>query len=380
MYRGDGKIMSVKNLALFKMIEELAPKHMAEEWDNVGLQIGSPTAEVKRVLLALDVDEAVVREAEENAVELIIVHHPMLMKGIKSIDVDTVQGRLISRLIKSNITVYSAHTNLDSANGGVNTVLAKKLGLQNIKVLHATGNQKYVKLVVFVPVDYQEAVRTALGDAGAGWIGNYSDCTFRTTGMGTFRPREGSNPFIGQQEQVEQVQEVRLETILPVEKLSAIVKTMKLAHPYEEVAYDIYPVNNQGPAYGLGRIGTLPEEISFVEFVKQLKKALDIQVVKAGGIQQRKIKTVAVCGGSAGELWTKALAKGADVYVSGDIKYHTAQDITAAGLTFVDAGHFHSEFPIVQEVYNYLTTRCAEENINVEILTAKSNKDPFTYL
>ncbi|MBM7855767.1 dinuclear metal center YbgI/SA1388 family protein [Desulfohalotomaculum tongense] len=372
--------MPVKNKVIFNFLEELAPKHLAEDWDNVGLQIGSPSNEVKKVLLTLDVNEDVVREAEENDIQLIISHHPVLMKGIKNINTDTVQGRLISRLIKNNITVYAAHTNLDSADGGVNSVLAEKLGLKDVEVLYVTGNQKYVKLVVFVPDGYQDAVREALSKSGAGWIGNYSDCTFQTPGVGTFLPREGTNPFIGKQGRVERVEEVRLETIVPVEKLSSVIKAMVSAHPYEEVAYDVYPLNNQGPAYGLGRIGVLPREVSFTEFVQQLKEVLNLKAVKAGGPWDKRVKTVAVCGGSAAELWPQALAKGADVYVSGDIKYHTAQDMVAANLSFVDAGHYGSEVPVIEKIYNYLTACCAEKNIAVDFIISKKQKDPFTYL
>jgi dinuclear metal center YbgI/SA1388 family protein len=372
--------MSVKNRDLFRLVEELAPKHLAEDWDNVGLQVGSYMRDVKRVLLTLDVDEAVVQEAEAQNIDLIIAHHPLLMKGIKTINTDSPQGQVLSMLIKNNITVYSAHTNLDIAEGGVNSILAEKLGLQNVEVLHATGSQKYLKLVVFVPVDHQQAVTTALGNAGAGWIGNYSDCTFRTEGTGTFLPRVGSNPYIGTQGKVEQVAEVRIETIVPMEKLSAVVKAMKQVHPYEEVAYDVYPLNNQGPAFGIGRFGILPKKVKFAEFVGQLKQALNLNVVKAGGDQQKLVKKVAVCGGSAAELWPKALAKGADVYVSGDIKYHTAQDMLAAGIAFVDAGHYGSEVPVVQALYNYLSARCAAENIDIELMTTKSSQEPFVFL
>ncbi|MEG6616384.1 Nif3-like dinuclear metal center hexameric protein [Peptococcaceae bacterium 1198_IL3148] len=372
--------MSVKNRDLFRLIEELAPKQLAEDWDNVGLQVGNDIGEVKRVLVTLDVDEAVVKEAIEKEIDLIIAHHPLLMKGIKSINIDSPKGLVLSQLIKNNITVYAAHTNLDIADGGVNSVLADKLGLQNVEVLAVTGSQRYIKLVVFVPMEHQEQVRTALTNAGAGWIGNYSDCTFRTTGTGTFLPREGANPFIGVEGKVEQVAEVRIETIVPVEKLAAVVKAMEQAHPYEEVAYDVYPLNNQGPVFGLGRIGTLTEAVPFTEFVLQLKEALNLKTVKVGGDQQRLIKKVALCGGSAADFWPKALAKGADVYVSGDVKYHTAQDMVAAGLCFVDGGHYGTEIPVVQVLCNYLKTRCVEENFNVEIMTTKSYQEPFVYL
>jgi len=360
-------------------VEQLAPKQLAEDWDNVGLQIGNPAAEVKKVLLTLDLDEHVLTEAKEKQVQLIITHHPVLFKGIKNINFTTVQGRLIKELIKNDITVYSAHTNLDSATGGVNDVLAEKLELQNTEVLVVNGRQKFCKLVVFVPVNYQAVVGQALGQAGAGWIGNYSDCTFRTNGIGTFRPLSGSNPFIGKTNELETVQEVRLETNVPAEKLSAVIETMLGVHPYEEVDYDIYPLNNTGAAHGLGRIGQLPMELNFSDFLQQVRNALNLPMVKAGGQLDKRIKTVALCGGSAGDFWPTALAKGADVYLSGDIKYHTAQDMVNNGLAFVDAGHYHSEVPVVERLYHHLKKIMRQENLAVELYVAQTSTDPFIY-
>ena len=371
--------MPVINAQVFKILEELAPKHYAEEWDNVGLQVGSPSNEAKRILLALDLTEEVVREAEENHAELIITHHPLLMKGLKNINLDMMPGRIIARLVKNDITVYSAHTNLDSVNGGVNCVLAEKLELEDIQVLHITGSQQYAKLVVFIPKGHQDQVRDALSNAGAGWIGNYSDCTFQGIGTGTFRPRDGSNPYIGQHGEVEQVEEIRLETIVPMERIDDVIKAMTMAHPYEEVAYDIYPLKNRGTSRGLGRIGFLPQALPFSDFIKKVKQSLGLGIVKFGGMQNKSINSVAVCGGSGGELWPLALSKGADVLVSGDIKYHTAQDMTGAGLCFVDAGHFHSEIPVIEKLQSYLNNRFAAGNIDAEIMISKLQKDPFMY-
>lgn len=369
----------VTNKEIFSLVEELAPKRLAEDWDNVGLQIGNPHQEVSKVLLTLDLDERVLAEAKEKQVQLIITHHPLFMRGIKTIDSSTVQGRLIKELLVNDITVYSAHTNLDSAAGGVNDVLAEKLNLQHTTVLKINGHQKYYKLVVFVPVDYQEAVGRALGQAGAGWIGNYSDCTFRTEGIGTFRPLSGSNPFLGKHNELEKVEEVRLETIVPAEKLNLAVEKMRAAHPYEEVAYDVYPLYNQGPAYGLGRIGRLPEPLSFADFIQYVKDKLNLSLVRAGGDSNKKISTVALCGGSAADFWPVALARGADVYLSGDIKYHTAQDMLNNGLAFVDAGHYHSELPVIDKLYQYLRERLQQQKAAVELFVAQTDTNPFSY-
>lgn len=369
----------VVNKDLFQFVEELAPKKLAEEWDNCGLQIGDATARVKNVLLSLDLNEQVLAEAKEKQVQLIITHHPLLMRGIKNINLATAQGRLLRDLIKNNITVYSAHTNLDGAAGGVNDVLAEMLLLQNIEVLKTNGYQKYFKLVVFVPVAYQQAVGQALGHAGAGWIGNYSDCTFRTPGIGTFRPLTGSNPFMGKQNELAEVEEVRLETILPSEKLSTVLAAMQAAHPYEEVAYDIYPLNNQGSAHGLGRVGQLAIAMKFADFIQQVKDKLGLSLVKVGGALDGKVKTVALCGGSAAAFWPLALAKGADVYISGDIKYHPAQDMLDSGLSFIDAGHYQTELPVIERLYHYLTKRLQQQTKAVNLFISHTNTDPFTY-
>ncbi|ABO50969.1 protein of unknown function DUF34 [Desulforamulus reducens MI-1] len=365
---------------IVSMLEQIAPRHLAEEWDNSGWQVGDPAAGVSKVLLTLDVDAVVVREAVEKQVNLIISHHPLLMKGIKNIRLDEPKGELIAQLIKNNIGLYAAHTNLDSAAGGVNEQLAKRLGLQNIEVLHPAKGEKHLKLVVFVPVQQVEGVQRAISQAGAGWIGNYSDCTFSVQGEGTFRPLEGTNPFIGQQGQLEQVAESRLETIVPASKIKTVLKAMLEAHPYEEVAYDLYPLENQTSNAGLGRIGHLAETQSFADFIIAVKEALGLASVKVGGSMWKDVRRIAVCGGSGAELWPIAFAKGADVYITGDIKYHTAQDMLASGLNFIDAGHFATEHVILPELQRILSEACVKKNLVVEFMLTKRQSNPFMFL
>ncbi len=362
------------------IIEELAPRWLAEEWDNSGWQIGNPRAEVKKVLLALDVDDVILREAREKDVDLVICHHPLLMKGVKKIRLDEPRGALIAELIKNNIGVYAAHTNLDSAAGGVNTLLAERLGLQDLQVMHPSKGEKYLKLVVFVPAEHVAAVRQAISLAGAGWIGNYSDCTFQVKGTGTFRPLEGTNPYIGRQGQLEQVEEVRLETIVAGAQVKDVLKAMLEAHPYEEVAYDLYPLENQGGSFGLGRIGSLKEQKSFADFIIHVKEALGLATVKVGGGMWRDVRRVAVCGGSGGELWPVAAAGGAEVFITGDIKYHTAQDMLAAGLNFIDAGHFATEHLVLPAVQNKLAEACRQKNLDITVVVTKRQSDPFMFL
>lgn len=371
--------MPVECREIFNLIEEIAPPHMAESWDNTGLQVGDPRAEVDKVLLALDVNHRVAEEAKEKGAGLIVSHHPIMFKPHKSIRLDRPDGELIGYLIRNNITVYAAHTNLDAAAGGINTVLAGKLGLDDLNVLHETGWERYIKLAVFIPVGHVENVRTALSEAGAGWIGNYSHCTFMTPGTGTFKPMEGTNPYIGRKGEVEQVEEIKLETIVPTGKLDAVLRAMLEAHPYEEVAYDLYPLENSGPAYGLGRVGVLPEPVTFREFAEKVKKALGLPAVRLGGIFESHVRKVAVCSGSGAELWPAALDAGVDTFVTGDIKYHTAQEMLAAGLKFVDAGHYGTEAVFLPVLQSYLVDRCCKVSMAVKILLSQTNTDPFTY-
>lgn len=365
---------------IVRIIEEMAPRWLAEEWDNSGWQIGDPRAEVQRVLLALDVDQVVVREALEKDVQLIITHHPLLMKGLKSIRLDDPKGALVTDLIKNDIGVYAAHTNLDSAVEGVNALLAEGLQLENTEILLPSKAEKYLKLVVFVPQENAAAVRDAITQAGAGWVGNYRDCTFSVEGTGTFRPLAGTNPHIGQEGQLEQVAEVRLETIVPHAAVKPVLKAMLHAHPYEEVAYDLVPLENQVATTGLGRIGNLPEAQSLADFLIKVKGVLGLATVKVGGGMWKDLSRVAVCGGSGSELWPVAKAKGAEVFITGDIKYHTAQDMLAAGMSFIDAGHFATEHLVLPTLEKKLVEACLQRNLTVEFTLTKRQSDPFMFL
>jgi len=364
---------------IFDFIEEMAPCSQAEGWDNTGLQIGDPRAEVERIMLALDVNYDVVLEAKSRGAGLIVSHHPLLLKPLKSIRPDQPAGKLIEYIIKNGITVYAAHTNLDIATGGINSILAEKLGLIETSVLEPTGQERYIKLAVFIPAGHVEEVHQAVSEAGAGWIGNYSHCAFQTPGTGTFRPLSGTSPYIGREGKLERVEEVRLETIVPVDKLSSVLKAMIEAHPYEEVAYDLYPLENSGPAYGLGRVGRLAGPVSFREFARNIKEVLGLPAVRLGGSLENTVKKVAVCGGAGAKLWPAALRAGADTFVTGDVKYHEAQEMIAAGLNFIDAGHYGTETVILPVLQSYLEKRCLSGGLNVGIILSEVNTDPFVY-
>ncbi|MFZ5649059.1 MAG: Nif3-like dinuclear metal center hexameric protein [Bacillota bacterium] len=371
--------MQAKCREIFQVIEEISPSELAEDWDNCGLQVGDPEKMAERVLLALDMDEAVLSEAVERGAGLVITHHPLIFKGIKQLREDRPQGRLLAKIIRSGITVYSAHTNLDSAEGGVSAALAEKLRLTDIRVLRS-GGEKYLKLVVFVPVDDCDRVREAIAGAGAGWIGNYNECTFMVRGTGTFRPLEGTNPYIGSTGRLEKVDELRLETILPARLSGRVIRAMLAAHPYEEVAYDLYPLENRPVNSGLGRVGKLQESVMLEEFARRVKDALRVAAVRLGGPPAGTVRTVAVCGGSGGDFWPLALNAGADVLVTGDIGYHAARDILSAGISFVDAGHYGTERVVLEPLARSLGDRCRERGLEVEFMVSSLNVDPFSYI
>ena len=361
-------------------MEELAPPAWAESWDNVGLQVGAPDRPVQRVLVALELTGGVVEEAIAGQAGLIVVHHPAIFKPWKALRFDTPAGRRIERLVQAGIGLYAAHTNLDQAAGGTNDTLAASAGLTDHQVLFKVGEEKYLKLVVFVPRGHEDAVRDALAQAGAGHIGNYSHCTFQAPGTGTFLPLEGTNPFIGQQGKLEYADELRLETIVPESRLRKAVHAMLGAHPYEEVAYDVYPVANPGPERGHGRIGKLAEPVTLGALAERMKQQLGLTGLAMVGDPDKLVTTVAVGAGSGGMLIPHASRRGADVLITGDVKYHDAQDAADAGLAVIDVGHYNSEVIVVKPLAQYLRQRAAEDGLTVEIVEAQAGRDPFRFI
>jgi dinuclear metal center YbgI/SA1388 family protein len=364
---------------IIQYFEQFAPKHLAMEGDKIGLQVGTLQKEVKKVMIALDVLESVVDEAIAEGVDLIIAHHAVIFRPLKNLRTDLPAGRLYEKLIKHDIAVYVAHTNLDVAEGGINDLMAEALGLQDVDILEKWHEQKLKKIVVYVPLSHVEAVREAMSQAGAGWIGHYSHCTFGVQGTGTFMPREGADPYIGEQGKLEEVAEVRLETIMPEEIQARVLKAMTNAHPYEEVAYDIYPVEQAGSTWGIGRIGKLAKPISLHEFAEQVKSAFEVKGLRVVGDMDRMIQKVAVLGGDGNSFVPKAMFRGADVLVTGDIYYHTAHDAMAGGLSIVDPGH-NIEKIMKQGVKRVLDQRIKEDKLDTEIIVSKVNTDPFAFL
>lgn len=371
--------MSIKCQTVINLIERFAPKSLAEEWDNIGLQVGSPLEDISGVMVALDISDSVIEEAKAKGANLIVSHHPLIFKPLKNIRADLPAGKLITKVIRNSINIYCTHTNLDSALNGVNQTLAELIGLENIQVLNPDKYEKLYKFVVFVPESHAEKVREAITNSGAGWIGNYSECSFMTQGTGTFKALEGCNPYIGKIGKTEFVKEVRIETIVKENQIEKVTKAMFKAHPYEEVAYDVYPLANNINKLGLGRIGTLPETMTLEKFMSKVKEVLGVNYLRYTGESESLVSKVAVCGGSGASMIHKSVSAGADVLLTGDVKYHEGQDADALGIKIVDAGHFFTERPVVSKIASLLENALKEAGYSVPVYVSVENKDCFSY-
>lgn len=365
----------LKHGDLFQQMEKWAPKSLAYDWDPVGLQVGSSNGETKKVMITLDVTEAVVKEAAEKDVNLIIAHHPLLFKSVQHIDMDTIKGKVIQQLIKHDITVYAAHTNLDVAKGGVNDLLCDALKLDHTENLVPIESEQLFKLAVYVPQTHTESVREALGGAGAGHLGNYSHCTFQTSGTGTFKPLEDADPFIGEKLSSVKVEEHRLETIVREADVAEVLQAMKEAHPYEEVAYDIFLLHQTGEESGLGRVGYLPVEMSLEALCEKVKAAFSLEGLRFVGNPKQKVRKVAVLGGSGEKFVQQAIAQKADVYITGDMTFHAAQDAMEMGFSIIDPGHYVEEI-MKKATQNYLQQQFSQ----LDVIASTTNTNPFQFL
>lgn len=372
--------MAILCQTLMNIIEEMAPLGLAEDWDNVGLVLGDPQAKIEGVLIALDLNLGVVEEAQKEGTNFILVHHPPIFQGLKKINASEPQGKMLLKAMGYGLNVYAAHTNLDKVFGGVSDELARNIGLSEIEILVPGEEQKLYKLVVFVPKSHEGELRQAIGDAGAGFIGNYSHCTFRASGTGTFLPKAGAEPYLGKIGVEEEVLEFRLETIVPEDCLAAVLKAMFVAHPYEEVAYDLYFLANKSkPVAGLGRIGNLPGPLTLEALVGLVKNKLEIPNVKVVGGSAKSISRVAVCGGSGGSVIREAVSGGAQVLITGDVDYHQGQDAESLGLAIIDAGHGPTEKVILPRLASYLSANFISHKLMSPVLISKVNTDPWRY-
>ena len=338
-------------------LDDRFPPSLAEEWDRSGLQVGPLDAPCRRVLVALDFDLELLPKLPDT--DLLVTHHPILFRPLSQLRPKTPLGKKLRALLVSDVACYSVHTPYDVAQGGMGEVLAGLLDLQNTRPLRPRG--RLLKLVVFVPQGHVDQVAEAVFSAGAGKIGRYGHCSFRTEGTGTFLPEAGTKPFIGEVGKEEHVQEVRLETIVPHDRAQAVVAAMLAAHPYEEVAYDLYPLENKPALHGLGRMGELPEEAPAHQVIERFAAALGgVPHLRVYGAEATKVRRVAVCGGSGGTLWREALAAGAQLYLTGEIDYHDGLEAAEAGLTVAALGHRETERPFVRHVASLLRDRFPE--------------------
>jgi dinuclear metal center YbgI/SA1388 family protein len=353
-------------------LELFAPLSYQESYDNAGLIVGDPGRVVNSALLCFDITEDIIDEATESKADIIISHHPVIFKGLKKINGNSATERIVIKAIQNNIALYASHTNLDSVWGGINTTLAEKLGLSEIKILSQIEKNLF-KIVTFVPEVYSEKVRQAMFDAGAGNIGNYDFCSYNIKGTGTFRGGENTNPFVGEKGLLHNEQETRIETVAKKEDVNKIISALKQNHPYEEPAYDIYLLENKFAKAGIGAVGVLPDRMDAAEFLSKIKKNLSVKIIRHNKLF-KTVKTVAVCGGSGSGYIGEAIAAGADIFVTGDCKYHQFLDCQDE-IILADTGHFESEYFATEIFYNVIHKKFPTFAVNL----SRSILNPVQY-
>ncbi len=349
-------------------LDRAFPLATQDDWDNSGLIVGNAAQPLKGILLTLDITPAVVEEAIAQGCNMVVAHHPILFRGTKRLTNANNEQRLISLAIKNDIALFAAHTCADKSLHGTSARIAEMLHMANVQIL-VPEERSLFKVVTYVPVAHAEAVRRAMLDAGAGNIGNYSHCSYNLEGQGSFKAGEGANPFVGAVGEMHFENETRIETIAPKHLLSTIIKSMLAAHPYEEPAYDIFPLENRWNTCGYGVVGDLPEEMSVEEFLLQLRQTFDAQGIRHTAFGSN-IKRVAICTGSGGEFVGNALAAGAQAYISADIKYHTFGDFSDR-ILIADIGHYESEQICKQLFLEVLREKFS--NFAIRISTACNN-------
>lgn len=355
-------------------LESWAPKAYQESYDNSGLIVGDKNAELTNVLVCLDSTEAVIDEAIEKNCNLVVAHHPIVFSGLKSLTGKNYIERTIIKAIKNDIAIYAIHTNLDSVSDGVNWKIGEKLGLKNLEILSPKQNM-LKKIVTFVPVSHVEKVRMALFSAGAGSIGGYDQCSFGVEGEGTFRAGGNADPFVGEQGKLHVESETRIEVIVSNDKLSNVLLALQESHPYEEVAYDIFPLSNQHNQVGSGMIGELENVTTELEFFNFVKIAMQTSSIRYTNLLHKPIKKIAFCGGSGSFLLNQAKAKGADLFITADYKYHQFFDADGE-IVIADIGHFESEQFTIELIADYLTKKFTKFAVRL----TEVNTNPVNYL
>jgi dinuclear metal center YbgI/SA1388 family protein len=355
-------------------LETIAPPYLQEDYDNCGLLTGKASTPIQKILVTLDVTEAVLDEAISLGCNLVVAHHPLIFKGIKKLSGNGYVERCIIKAIRNDIAIYAIHTNLDNVLHGVSGKIAQMLGLEQVRILHPKASTLQ-KLVTYIPKKDADQVMAEVHAAGAGQIGHYSECSFRIDGIGTFKPDNQANPHIGTAGNLERVEEVRAEVIFPAYLKNKIIQTLIQAHPYEQPAYDIYALENTHPESGSGVVGELPQALSASEFLNHLKNSMKLNVIRHTALPSENIKRVAICGGSGSFLLKNAISLGADVYVSADFKYHEFFDADGR-IMIADIGHYESEVYTKDLIAQVLTQKFS----NIATLISEINTNPISYL
>jgi dinuclear metal center YbgI/SA1388 family protein len=366
------KIIKIADITNY--LETIAPLSYQESYDNAGLLVGDSKQAVIGILCTLDCTEEVVKEAIEKKCNLIIAHHPIVFSGLKRFTGRNYVEKTIIQAIKNDIAIYAIHTNLDHVLAGVNAKICQKIGLQNTKIL-APKRNILKKLQVFVPPTHTQVVLDALAEAGAGMIGNYSRCSFVVAGEGSFQANDKANPTIGKANSLEKVTENSIEVIFAAANENKILAALRKAHPYEEIAYYVYNLENENQEVGAGMIGELEKPLEIQEFLAKLKLAMDLQVLKYTKLaEDKKIKKVAVCGGAGGFLLKNAIAAGADIFITADYKYHEFFDAEQK-IRIVDIGHYESE-QFTKELLVELLTPIFTD---IKMIESTINTNPIAY-
>jgi dinuclear metal center YbgI/SA1388 family protein len=369
--------MEAKVFDIIKAMEMIAPIRLAEEWDNVGLQVGRSNWPVRTIWVALDPCPDVVNDACRNGVDLLITHHPLIFHPLRSIDLNSPVGALIQKAIQHQMAIFSAHTNLDNAIDGLNDILARRIGMKNLKVLGKVVPAENYKLVLYVPVMYEQQIINSIFETKAGEIGSYTCCSFRNKGTGTYKPGTSSKPFAGKVDEISHVDEIRIETVVPKSDLNNVIEHVRKNHPYETMAYDIYPLIENEDSQGSGRIGDLAESTELISFARSIKEKLGLSSIKIAGNPDLKVNTAAVCTGSGSSLMNHFISSQAQVYISGDLRYHDARAVEVANLGLIDIGHFASEHLIVDVLSDRLEKILSKDGFYVKVEAYGLENDPF---
>jgi dinuclear metal center YbgI/SA1388 family protein len=362
---------------VIRVMEHLAPPRLAEKWDNIGLQVGQRDWLVNSIWIALDPLPDVVAAACREKVNLLITHHPLIFNPLRTVNFTSPVGRCIRLAAQNRLSIYAAHTNYDSVSGGLNDILARRIGLKNLRPLVGGSTDSVYKLVVFVPEEHEKNLLDALIDTGAGVIGAYRSCSFRVAGKATFISQQDATPYRGRRGSLSEVAEVRIESMVSAPELARVVDHLKSQHPYETMAYDVYPLAPQETHQGIGRWGELSVKTDLKSLTLQVKKRLGLTTVNMVGEPDLRVKKVAICTGSGGSLVARFLASPAEAFISGDLRYHEARDVQAARRGLVDIGHFASEHIMVPELTKQLRAAFATRGLKVNVSACTLESNPF---